>query len=343
MDFYWEYYKELNPDLYWSGFTTSNQYINHFHKHGLKENRRYRFSELFPEFDLNSYKSKNPNLTLQSRADYEYHYFLIGRYSKEQEKETDKEEDKEEGKLRFGFFLTGFGEPNIEVKKEILLKNLEVIKGWKDKYEIDLYVYLYTPRYLDRLNELELSKYVSNVYITAQPGIVGEFIYRDVSKHYQNYDYIFMFLDDIEFPKDLSLEMMMLVYNKEQLDILGLPLTMDSPANHAFMYQNIEMMAQGYTYRETNFIEYFVYFISSIKFSKYLAFFNKDTKWCWGIDLALHNNGIKLGMLDSYPLKHYFKACSYSKNLPDPGIELNHIKSKTKTIKNMVILNKQKY
>ena len=152
-----------------------------------------------------------------------------------------------------------------------------------------------------------------------------------------------MFLDDIEFPKDLSLEMMMLVYNKEQLYISILPLTMDSPANHAFMYQNIDMIREGYTYRETNFIEYFVYFISSIKFPKYLAFYNKDTRWCWGIDLALYNNGMKLGMLDSYPLKHYFKACSYSKNLPDPTIELNNIKSKTKIIKNMVILNKQKY
>ena len=334
MDFYWEYYKELNPDLYWAGFITPNDYITHFHKHGKQENRKYRFSELFPTFDLNSYKKQNSKLLLHTQADYEYHYFLIGRYFNEQEKD---------GKLRFGFFLTGFGEPNIEVKKDILLKNLEVIKGWKEKYEIDLYIYLYTPSYLDELNKLELTKYVSNVYITAKPGIVGEFIYREVSKHYQNYDYIFMFLDDIEFPKDLSLEMMMIVYNKEQLDILGLPLTMDSPANHAFMYQNIDMVREGYTYRETNFIEYFVYFISSIKFPKYLAFYNKDTRWCWGIDLALYNNGIKLGMLDSYPLKHYFKACSYSKNLPDPSIELNSIKSRTKIIKNMVILKKQKY
>ena len=342
MDFYWEYYKELNPDLYWADCILPADYINHFHKHGKSENRNYRFSELFPTFDLDTYKLKNPRLILQSRSDYEYHYFLIGRYCKDEKIES-IEKKEQEGKLRFGFFLTGFGLPNIEVKKDILLKNLEVMKGWKDTYEIDLYIYLYTPSYLDNLNELQLSKYVSNVYITAQPGIVGEFIYREVSKHYQNYDYIFLFLDDIEFPKNLSLEMMMLVYNKEQLDILGLPLTMDSPANHAFMYQNTEMITQGYTYRETNFIEYFVYLISSIKFPKYLAFFNKDTKWCWGIDLALYNNGIKLGMLDSYPLRHYFKACSYSKSLPDPAIELNNIKSKTKTIKNMVILNKQKY
>lgn len=338
MDFYWEYYKELNPDLYWAGCTTPPEYINHFYKHGKQENRKYRFSELFPKFDWNIYKRQHPELKLNTQQDYEYHYFLIGRYQKEKEIK-----DIGEVKLRIGCFLTGFGEPNIETKKEILLKNLEVIKTWKEKYDVDLYIYLYTPSYLDKLNELELNKYVSNVHINAKPGIVGEFIYREVSKHYEQYDYIFLFLDDIELPKDLSLDMMMLVYNKEQLDILGLPLTLDSPANHAFMYQNIEMIREGYTYRETNFIEYFVYFISSIKFPKYLAFFNSETRWCWGIDLSLYNNGMKLGMLDSYPLKHYFKASSYSKNLPNPMKELDSIKSKTRIIKNMVILNKQKY
>jgi hypothetical protein len=109
------------------------------------------------------------------------------------------------------------------------------------------------------------------------------------------------------------------------------------------MYQNIDMLVEGYTYRETNFIEYFVYFISSLKFPKYLNFFNKDTKWCWGIDLSLYNNGMKLGMLDMYPLKHYFKASSYSKNLPNPMKELDNIKSRYRIVKNMVILNKQKY
>lgn len=329
MDFYWEYYKELNPDLYWSGCITPLDFANHFQKYGLRENRKYKFSDLCPYFDLDVYKKENLELQLVKDIDYEYHYFLIGRYKGK--------------KPRIGCFLTGFGEPNIEVKKEILLKNLEVIKTWTEKYDIDLYIYLYTPNYLDKLNELELNNYVSNLFVIARPGIVGEFIYRDVSKSYENYDYVFLFLDDIELPKNLSLDIMILVYNKEQLDILGLPLTLDSPANHAFMYQNIEMFQQGYNYRETNFIEYFVYFISSVKFEKYLAFFNKDTKWCWGIDLALYNNGMKLGILDKYPLKHYFKACSYNKSLPDPKIELNSIKTKTKIIKNMVIFNKQKY
>jgi len=330
MEFYWEYYKELNPDLYWAGCKTQKQYTDHFHRHGIKENRKYRFYELFPTFDLEEYKQKYPELLLNSKTDYEYHYFLIGRYNIEV-------------KTRFGLFLTGFGMPNIDKKKEILIKNLEVFKKWKDVFEMDLYIYLYTPSFLDGLKDIDFTSYVSNVYIIPKPGIVGQFIYEGVSKYYCNYDYIFLFLDDIQLPIDLSLEMMMLVYHKEQLDILGLPLTIDSPANHTFMYQQIEMCRQGYTYRETNFIEYFVYFISSNKFPNYLSFFNKDTKWCWGIDLSLYDSGMKLGILDSYPIRHFFKACSYSKNLPDPGIEYEKIKIKYKTIKNMVILNKQKY
>ena len=193
------------------------------------------------------------------------------------------------------------------------------------------------------MKEIEFTNYVSNIYIIPKPGIVGEFIYHSVSTFYENYDYIFLFLDDIELPQDLSIEKMIFVYNKEQLDILGLPLTINSPANHSFMYQNIEMIRQGYTYRETNFIEYFVYLISSSNFSKYIAFFNKDTKWCWGIDLSLYCNGMKLGMLENYPIKHYFKSCSYNKHLPNPKTELQIVQSKFKCIHKKLILSKQKY
>ena len=51
MDFYWEYYKELNPDLEQAGLRTSSDFINHYMKYGRKENRRYRFNQLFSNFD----------------------------------------------------------------------------------------------------------------------------------------------------------------------------------------------------------------------------------------------------------------------------------------------------
>ncbi len=105
----------------------------------------------------------------------------------------------------------------------------------------------------------------------------------------------------------------------------------------------MQQMITDFNYRETNFVELFFYFISSNRFDKYFKFFNKDTKWCWGIDLALSNYGLKLGILDCFPVKHYFKAVSYNSSLPSPIAELNRIKSSLKTINNKFILRKEKY
>jgi hypothetical protein len=233
--------------------------------------------------------------------------------------------------------------PNIEVKVEILERNLSIFGKWKDLYNIDLYIYVYNPQFVDVLDEIDFSKYVNSVEIVAKPGIVGEFIYNNVSKLYQKYDYTILFLDDIELTQSFDLETLLRVYNLEALDILALPLTLGSPFNYEFMLQSIEVLKQGYNYRETNFAELFFYFISKKNFSKYLRLFTNKTQWCWGIDLAIGTSGLKIGILDKCPIKHYYKANSYSSNLPNPYVELDNTKRRLKFIKDKVILKKEKY
>ena len=80
MDFYWEYYNELNPDLKMVGLRTPSDFTNHYMRYGRKENRKYRFNQLYPNFDPLEYKAANPNLGLNSNIEYEYHYFTVGRH-----------------------------------------------------------------------------------------------------------------------------------------------------------------------------------------------------------------------------------------------------------------------
>jgi hypothetical protein len=152
-----------------------------------------------------------------------------------------------------------------------------------------------------------------------------------------------LILDDIELTPSFDLETLVKVYNLEQLDILALPLTPDSPFNYEFMLQNLEIIRSGFNYRETNFAELFFYFISKKNFHKYLRLFTNKTQWCWGIDLAIFNAGLKIGLFDKFPIKHYYKANSYNSNLPDPHIELNNTKKRLKFIKDKVIFRKEKY
>jgi hypothetical protein len=235
--------------------------------------------------------------------------------------------------IRFGFFLLGFGDPFIEKKLNILKTNLETIKKVNDHYIVDLYIFVYTIEKQDILNTIQFRNYVSNVYIHTERGIVGEFIYKYVSKQHQLYDYIVLFLDDIELGDTFDIDKILYIYKNEQLDILGLPLTLDSPANHKFMLSKKD---NKFNYRQTNFIELFFYFVSKENFKKYLKLFDKDTRWCWGIDLCLHNLGFKLGIYDEYPIRHYFKAKSYNRSLPNAIKEFERVKRKNNIITNKI-------
>ena len=382
MDFYWEYYKELNPDLPIAGLRTPNDYINHYMIYGKKENRTYSFKQLYPSFNALDYKTVNPNLLLSSDIEYEYHYFAVGRCmnspinKSDLFKNVDIDRFLKDNKIlqyigiksvddakkyytnielydpqfknkitkpKIGLFLLGFGMPNIEIKLDILVHNLKTIKKWKDIYTLDLYIYMYSPDFAGVLDDINFKEYVTNVNIVCKPGIVGQFIYNDVSKVYTKYSYSILFLDDVKLHKDFDLDNILKVYNLEKLDILSLPLTVESPYNHEFMVQKRDMIRAGYTYRETNYAELFFYFMSSASFSKYLKLFTSQTRWCWGIDLAIGENGFKIGMLEIYPLVHYFKGSSYSSKLPCPNTELKNVQSTLKTINNKLVLKKEKY
>ena len=102
-------------------------------------------------------------------------------------------------------------------------------------------------------------------------------------------------------------------------------------------------MRENYTYRETNFAELFFYLIAAANMPKYLQFFTKDTKWCWGIDLALHNYGLKMGLMECFPVKHFFKGVCYSKKLPDPLHELNVVTAHWSKIKRKINFKREKY
>jgi hypothetical protein len=248
----------------------------------------------------------------------------------------------------FGVFLIGFGVPNVEVKMGILEHNLGVLQKLKENIKnaaVDLYIYCYSaPETRALLDQVAFGDYgVRNVRIVEQPGIVGEFIYKYVSQEYQQYDYTILLLDDICLPATLDMARLLDVYTKEKLDILALPLTPDSPYNYRFMLQVPELVRENYTYRQTNFVELFFYLIAAANMPKYLQFFTKDTKWCWGIDLALHNYGLKMGLMECYPVKHFFKGVSYSTKLPDPLHELNVVTAHWCKIKRKINIKREKY
>ena len=62
MNFNWEIYKELNPDLGASGLNTKQQIENHYHNNGIKEKRQFTILDRYPDFSILQYRKNYPDL-----------------------------------------------------------------------------------------------------------------------------------------------------------------------------------------------------------------------------------------------------------------------------------------
>jgi hypothetical protein len=387
-----EYYAELNPDLEWLGIYKPQDLMNHWRSNAAREGRKWRFSDMYPEFDPDIYRSLYMDVKGKTDQECEYHYFSIGRHEDRQatirdvypdftwelykknnpdlerdlniisQREYEKHwvrigryanrtylapslVDPPIQKKRIGCFLVGFGHPNLDIKIQILKHNLEVLKKNLSDYSIDLYIYMYSTDEKDKavFGGISFLQHVTNAFIKVERGIVGEFIYKYVVKQVKQYDYTVLFLDDIKLPNDFRFKNMAKVYELEQLDVLALPLTVQSPHMHPFSLQNMQMKQTGFNYRETNFAELFFYFMNTNGFKKYYSMLDINSKWCWGIDLGMSGEGIRMGLLEHYPIQHFFKSKSYSPNLPNPVAEQQYNSKRFRFISNQQIWKVDKF
>lgn len=80
MNFDWEIYRELNPDLTKAGLKTKQEFEKHYLVHGIKEGRK--FTRTVPKnFNWVTYKQLNPDLSragLSTKQELERHYLVNG-------------------------------------------------------------------------------------------------------------------------------------------------------------------------------------------------------------------------------------------------------------------------
>lgn len=82
MKFNWIIYREFNKDLEKAGLKTQLEYTNHYVKHGNKEGRKYKLSDIYdvyPEFSIENYRKSNIELLKLTKEQLEYHWLLNGR------------------------------------------------------------------------------------------------------------------------------------------------------------------------------------------------------------------------------------------------------------------------
>ena len=75
----WEIYRELNKDLH-DKYNTSNEYYNHLFKYGINENRPYKITDKYPNFNINYYRNNYFDLNNLDNIELEKHYINTGYY-----------------------------------------------------------------------------------------------------------------------------------------------------------------------------------------------------------------------------------------------------------------------
>lgn len=79
MNFYWEIYRELNPDLIEAGLNTRQQVENHYRINGMREKRKIYIKDMYPGFNPNLYKNNYADLKNLNDIQVSLHWLRNGR------------------------------------------------------------------------------------------------------------------------------------------------------------------------------------------------------------------------------------------------------------------------
>lgn len=82
MNFSWEIYKELNPDLIKVGLKTKSEFETHYIENGKRENRFFCIYQKYPDFNPIQYKLNYPDLQKLNNQQLEWHWIFHGRKEK---------------------------------------------------------------------------------------------------------------------------------------------------------------------------------------------------------------------------------------------------------------------
>lgn len=215
--------------------------------------------------------------------------------------------------MKIVFSVTGIGQPHFEHKCDILRSNLDkltklvsrkniitVIISFYDNSPIPDWIYTIENLYIKIINE---------------QNYVGSFIQKHLSPNDLSFDYIFLILDDVQLPDNLSLSKMISTYenkyrkNKNKT-ILSCTLSPDSSIGHQYMVtRNQKHKKHTYQLRKETKCEYFFYLMNNRSYKRYYSIINsypEFTERMWGIDLLLKKYHLSAYLSDDISCKHFY-------------------------------------
>jgi hypothetical protein len=238
--------------------------------------------------------------------------------------------------MKLLYYLAAIGEPNLEIKIEILINNLTYLHNTLSN-NYDIIINCYEEENETIYNSVKQLNFIDNVFFYKKKGILTElFLTNPYNSHVKNYDYIIFILDDVRI---LNIDLLDMIKIKKKYGIKLLsPKVIKS--THSFMneYENLTI---------NNFLEIYFLLLNPKNFYKFISLYSVENKWMWGVDHMFGYYKIKTGTINKYSVLHDLpksanttdaKNClsQYLKNTPFTSI--NEIKSKYNPIKKNIIL-----
>jgi hypothetical protein len=196
--------------------------------------------------------------------------------------------------MRFVYYLAAIGHRGLDVKLNILAKNLNYIYSLLNT-SFDIVVNCYNSEDVV-YNFLQQFTFLNKKMFHNKPGVLTElFLTNPHNASLRKYDYILFMLDDVEI-QELNLQEMINVKEKYKIEILS-PKVINS--THGFMNSYA-----SHILTINNALEVYCLLLKYKDFQRFLSVHTIENKWMWGADFLFGHFNIKTGVYNRSSVKH---------------------------------------
>jgi len=209
--------------------------------------------------------------------------------------------------MKFLYYLSCIGNPEFNIKKNILYQNLiYIFYDLKCNFDIIINLYELDENYYNELTTLlESLNFITNKYIYVKKGVLSEvFLTNPYNKYIYNYDYILYILDDVKIT-NLNLNHMIQIKEQYELEIISPKIINSSHDKWNSLSGNILSI--------NNYLEIYCFLMNPKNIKKFFSLHSIENKWGWGVDLIFGHLNIKVGTYYNCLVEHSLNSMSNQK------------------------------
>ncbi len=208
--------------------------------------------------------------------------------------------------MRLLYYIASIGNPNLDIKTEILISNLKYIyDDIQCKFDVCINCYeTDEATYTNLLSILNGLVFIDNCYCYVKTGVLTElFLTNPHNAVVDNYDYIMFIMDDV---KIFDMKLREMIRIKELLNISVIsPKIINSTYSYMHIHNDVTI---------NNFLEIYLLMLTPCDFNRFIGLYTIENRWMWGVDLLFGHFNIKAGVVNKFSAIHMLPSKSNHKD-----------------------------